>query len=178
MIGTNSNGGLVNIPNCTISVPGAKTIYLNALPDISDTKQATYNDEPIIGRSFPLKTYSHSDNRAISMTLHFYLIEPADVDARLSDMRAIESAVYPRVDGIGAPFIPPPVCQIQCGRLLGDNPVCAVLKNYSVRYPTDVVWVEYSDTYLPVKWDVETQWDVIYRSDQLPGQDKIFRSGL
>jgi ribosomal protein S26 len=178
MKGSNNNGALVSIPNCSIAIPGAKMIELKSLPDISDTKQAAYNDEAVIGRSFPLKTFSHSENRVINMTLHFYIIEPRDVDDRLSDLRAIESATYPREGQGGVPFIPPPVCQIQCGKLLGDRPLCAVLRNYSVKYPIDVVWIENGGTYLPIKFDVETSWEVIYRSDQLPGQSKIFDSGV
>lgn len=177
MRGTNSNGGLAVIPNCSVIIPGAKTITFNALPELSGAKNAVYNDEPIIGRATPLKTYSHSDNRAINLTFHFFVIEPADINARLSDMRALDSATYPRIDSSGAPFIPPPVCQLQFGRLLGDNPVCAVLKSYSVKWPTDVVWLEDNGIYLPMKFDVDTQWDAVYRSDQLPGQDRIFSIG-
>lgn len=179
MKGTKDNGGLQIIPNCRIDIPGCKPILLNALPDISDSKEAVYNDEPIIGRSFPLKTYSHSENRAINMTLHFYLIEPGDVADRLDNLRALQSALYPR-DGSGGstPFIPPPVCKIQCGKLLGDRAVCAVLKSCSTKYPIDVVWVEQGGVYLPLKFDVDTSWHVIYRTDQLPGQQNIYSSGV
>ncbi len=178
MKATNGRGSLVEIPNCTIAIPGAKIIRLKAIPDLSDSKQTAYNDDPIIGRSFPLKTFSHSENRAISLTLHFYIVENADVADRLSDLRALQSALYPREDSSGVPFIPPPVCQIRCGKLLGDGPLCAVLKQYSFKVPIDVVWTEIDGTYLPLKFDVETQWDTIYRSDQLPGQEKIFKSGV
>jgi hypothetical protein len=179
MKATDPQGALVRIPNCAIYIPGCNTIFLDALPDISDTKDAEYSDENIPGRSFPLKTYAYSTNRAINMTLHFYILRPSDVSTRIDNLRAIESATYPR-DGSGGntPFIPPPVCQLQCGRLLGDNPVCAVLKSYSVKYPIDVVWVEQDTAYLPLKFDVETSWHVIYRSDQLPGQSKIYQSGV
>lgn len=178
MRGTNPDGTLSPIPNCYVNIPGAKKVVLNALPGLSDSKQAEYNDEPIIGRATTLKTYSHSGSRSISITFHFYLAGPADVAERLSDLRAIESAVYPREDSSGAPFIPPPVCQIRCGRLLGDNPVCAVLRSYNVRFPEDVVWVEQGETFLPMKFDVETQWDVVYTSNDLPGQDRIFSKGV
>lgn len=179
MKATNSTGALLPIPNCTINIPGCRTIELNALPDVSDTKEAQYNDEPIIGRAFPLKTFSHSENRVINMTLHFFILNPADVTLRMDNLRAIQSATYPR-DGVSGntPFIPPPVCQLQCGRLLGDRPVCAVLRSYSVKYPIDVVWTEYEGAYLPIKFDIDTQWQVVYRSDRLPGQQNIYEDGV
>ena len=62
-----NNGSLVTVPDCEIKIPGASfngsdygVIPLNNLPDISDAKTAVYNGENIIGRSFPLYTYSYS----------------------------------------------------------------------------------------------------------------------
>lgn len=175
---TGPSGQLINLRDCYIFVPNYGTIYLNNLPDISDGKGAAYNDETPIGRSFPLKTYSHSDNRTISMQLHFYVGKQADVVDNLSYLRAIESAVYPR-DQVGgaanAPFVPPPICRIKCGRLLANEELCCVLKTYSVKFPTDVAWDE--DFYTPYKFDVDTSWDVVYKSSDLPGQGRILNSG-
>lgn len=171
------SGKLVTIEDCYIVIPGALTILLNVLPEISEGKGAAYNDEPVIGRSFPLKTFSHSENRVISMTLHFHVVSPTDIDLNLKYLNAIRSAVYPRESKGGAPFIPPPICQIKCGRLLGDTPVCAVLKNYNVRFPTEVPWDTIMNTYLPYKFSVDTSWDVVYETSQLPGQERIFKSG-
>ena len=174
---TTSPGGQPQIlKNCFIRIPNADTIRMKALPDISDSKSASYNDESIIGRSFPLKTYSHSENRAISMQLHFFIAEEADIQTNLRYLRALESAVYPQDDNSGAPFIPPPVCRIRCGSLLAAyGELCAILKSYSVKFPTDVAWDESS--YLPYKFDVDTSWEVVYRSTNLPGQSRIFRYG-
>ena len=72
MRSTIDGGGLAKIENCYIIVPGAGTITLNNLPDISDSKSAAYDDEPIMGRAFPLKTYSHSENRSTSFTIHLF----------------------------------------------------------------------------------------------------------
>jgi hypothetical protein len=174
-------GPLKALPDCWIKIPisnnpPAYTVDLYALPDISDSKSASYNDEPIIGRAFPLKTYSHSDNRTISMQLHLFVTHPDDVDRNLNHLRVLESAVYPRVDQIsGAPFIPPPVCRIQCGKILGDEPLCVVLKQYSVKFPIDVAWDERS--YLPWKFDVDTTWEVVYKAPDLPGQTRIVFTG-
>lgn len=40
--------------------------------DIRDSKTAVYQDYPIIGRSIPLKAYSYSQARTISLTLQFF----------------------------------------------------------------------------------------------------------
>lgn len=178
MRANNEDGSLRVIPDCFVAIPGAKEVQLRALPDLSDQKSVAYNDEPVIARSFPLKTYSHSENRTIGLTFHFYTTSPADLERNLSDLRAIESAAYPRNAANGAPFLPPPVCKIKCGKLLGDDGVCAVLRSYNVRFPPDVPWeIDLGGSLLPYKFDVDTTWDVVYVSTELPGQEKIFKSG-
>jgi|GEM_PF-6866659 len=172
---TLQGGALTVIRDCWIYIPTFGPILLYALPDISDSKSAAYNDEPIIGRSFPLKTYSHSDNRSISMQVHLYVTKPDDVATNLAYLRAIESCTYPKDGAMGTPFAPPPVCQIKCGKLLGATPLCVVLKQYSVKFPTDVTW---DDTdYTPWKFDIDTTWEVVYSSAALPGQERIMAWG-
>ena len=184
---TLDDGSLVPINDCYIIIPIIKNrditqgqnefkIILDVLPDISDTKSASYSDENIIGRSAPLKTYSNSDNRSITMQLHFIVSKPADVQGNLQKLRAIQSAVYPRDGFESAPFVPPPVCKIKCGNLLcSSGELCVVLKQYSVKFPTEVAWNE--NTFTPMKFDVDTTWDVVYASSSLPGQEKIFGLG-
>ena len=180
---TINTGALVPIEDCYIIIPrersrdpfGEHKIVLNNLPDISDSKSASYADETIIGRSSPIKTYSQSDNRSISMTIHFLITKPEDIELNLQNLRAIQSAVYPR-ESNSFPFIPPPVCRIKCGKLLSSSgDLCVVLKNYSVKFPTEVAWMEGSFT--PMKFSVDTQWDVVYASSDLPGQERIFNLG-
>jgi hypothetical protein len=153
--------------------PGA--IVMTNLPDLSDAKSASYNDEPIMGRTMPMKTYSHSENRSISLTIHFAATNQDDLSQNLNDLRALESCVYPRTATSGLPFVPPPVCQIKCGQLLGKSALCVVLKSYSIKFPTDVPWDDI--TYVPYKFDVDTQWDVVYDTANLPGQERILQLG-
>lgn len=169
------NSGFGNVPLLESSGFDVVKITFDNLPDISDSKSASYNTEPVIGRSTPLPTYSHSDSRTISITCHF-IIPDGNFDKYITYLRALESATYPRIiASSGAPFVPPVVCSIKCGKLLGDSPLCCVLQNYSVKFPTDVVWDEVS--LLPIKFDVDTSWLVVYSSDELPNQDRIFSSG-
>ena len=164
------NGKLQNIPNCYIKIQG-KEIPMNVLPDISDSKSAAYNDEPVIGRSFPMKTYSHSDNRSINWTAYFISTSINDIYQNLDYLTLIESAVYPR-DQAFQPYAPPPVCALRCGHLLDPYAdICAVMKSYSVKFPTDVAWDK--DTNLPYKFSIDIQFDVVYESSMLPGQEKI-----
>lgn len=167
-------GELLPIKDCSISIADEE-IILRILPDISDSKGASYADETIIGRTTPVKTYSHSENRAISMELHFIALKRADIQKNLDYLRLIQSAVYPRDAGDGAPYKPPPVCKLICGKLLGEDGVCAVLKNYSVKFDPQMVWDK--DTLLPYKFDVSTSWEVVYASSNLPGQEMIMDTG-
>jgi hypothetical protein len=175
---TGPTGLLKDLPNCYVDIPNYGKINLNNLPEISDSKSAAYNDETAIGRSQPLKTYSHSDNRVISMQLKFYVGKQEDINTNLNHLRALESAVYPR-DQVGgaanAPFVPPPICRIRCGKLLAEDELCCVLQSYSVKFPTDVAWDE--TFYLPYKFDVDTSWQTVYKSSDLPGQGRILNSG-
>jgi hypothetical protein len=145
-------------------------IRMYILPDISDSKGASYNNEPIPGRSFPLKTYAYSEDRQISIQLHMVTDCEDRVYENLGYLRMLQSAVYPQESNT-MPYYPPPVCQIVCGQLLGNKPLNAVLKNYSVRFPTDQAWHEW--TFLPAKFDVDTSWDIVYRPTNLPGQAMI-----
>lgn len=184
---TRTGGALVPITDCYIEIPTVsqgwsvtgsslkRTIVMKVLPEISDSKQANYSEEPLMGRSFPLKTYSHSDNRSISMTIHMVVSAPEDIENNLKDLRAIQSAVYPRHGMADAPYVPPPVCRIKCGRLLAESELCVVLKQYTVKFPTEVAWDESS--FVPFKFDIDTSWDVVYKSSDLPGAERIFQLG-
>lgn len=178
---TIANGDLTDLTDAYIIVPNPSggadfKINLNVLPDISDSKSAVYNNEPIIGRSFPLKTYSHSDDRIISVTIHLIAKKNSDLYTNLLIKRTLESCLYPRSDQTqSVPFKPPPVCKIKMGKLLADNELCVIMKSCSVKYPTDVPW-DYI-TYTPWKFDIDTNWEVVYRTSDLPGQEKIISFG-
>ena len=179
----NSKGGTsgTSTARCYIRIPSKiqgtaitdTMIKLYTLPDVSDTKTASYSNESVVGRSSPIKTYSHSDDRQISIQLHFVTDCEDRVWENLKYLRMLQSAVYPQYDTTDVPYYPPPVCKIVIGQLLGKCPLCAVLKSYAVRYPTDVAWDEI--TFLPQKFDVDTSWEVVYRPTNLPGQEKILR---
>lgn len=178
------NGSLTGVPGCYIKIPGAGDIELSNLPDISDTKSAVYNSEAIMGRAAPLYTYSHSGDRNLSIQLHFFIVDEGDGAKNLKYLRWLESAVYPRdpqAQGGSASFVPykpPPICQIACGELLakGDN-ICAVLQSYSVKFPTDVAWDISDFGYCPFRFDVDTNWIVVYTTSDLPFQDRIVTFG-
>lgn len=168
-------GPLIEIADCYVNIPGFGKIVFNNLPDISDSKGADYNDETVIGRASPLKTYAQSQNRTISMQIHMIVSQPSDTQYNLQALRAIQSAAYPRVGASGAPFIPPPICRIKCGNLLADEELCVVLKQYSVKFPTEVAWDE--NDFTPFKFDIDTSWDVVYKSSDLPNQQRILQLG-
>lgn len=183
------NGNLTKIKNCYIIIPvdtGNRNIFQNSnnrkiefysLPDLSDGKQASYNNDGIQGRSFPLYTYSHSGDRTIGLQLHFFIINDGDGRRNIEDLRLLQSAVYPRKHNDNlAPYRPPPVCLIKIGKLLSEeSAICAVLQSYNVKFPTDVAWEE--ETCCPYKFDVDTSWLVVYNSQSLPFQERIVEVG-
>lgn len=170
-----NNGSLTPLNECWVDIPKAGKITFSNLPDISDSKSAVYNTEAIIGRSTPLYTYSHSGDRTINMTMHFFVIDKGDVDKNLRYLKWIQSAVYPRGPEGESPFVPPVICRIKCGSILASEPICCFLQSYSVKFPTEVAWDE--QTFCPFRFDVETSWVVVYTSDDLPDQSRIVNYG-
>jgi len=149
---------------------------MDNLPDLSDSKSAAYTDETVIGRSFPMKTYSHSENRSISWTMHLFVKKTADIQGNLDILRTLESLTYPRNSGPG-PYAPPQIVKLKCGNLLAQGqPLCAVLKSYTVKFPTDVVWDK--DHLTPYKMDIDLSFEVVYSSNDLPGAERILRTGF
>lgn len=173
-------GSIHKIADCYIQI-GQEKIVMQSLPDISDSKSVTYNDETAMGRSSPIKTFSHSDARQIGMAMHFF-VTTGDTGSSGSDtpdrliriIRTIQSAAYTREEG-GDAFVPPHICRLKCGKLLADKELCVILKSYSIKYPTDVVWDRAS--LVPIKVDIDTTWEVVYKSSDLPGADKIQQFG-
>jgi hypothetical protein len=176
MKATDANGLLTQIEGCTISIPGAGTLIPRILPEISDSKSASYTDEVVIGRSFPIKTFSHADNRVFSVRWHFLIINAQTRTEAVNGLKAIQSCVYPYDQSANGstPYAPPAICKLSCKRLFAtgkDEAICAVLRRYAVSYPTEVGWDE--ETYLPYKFSVEMEWEAVFASTNLPGRDKI-----
>jgi hypothetical protein len=189
MKATFSGGQLQNIQNCYIEILGTKIIS-RIIPDISDTKSATYTSEAGMGRSMPFKNYTNSDDRVIGWTAHYVVAQKSDIKDFLREIKLIQSAVYPRMllsvsDNNTAPFAPPPICTLSCGALLqrgkpvGDKTtafVHAVMKSYSIKYDTSVPWDE--KYLLPYKFDIDMSFEVVYDQSELPGQERILAGDI
>jgi len=169
-------GNLVPIQDCYIEIENTKVI-MKIMPDISDSKSVSYPDENAIGRSMPFKSFQNSENRSISWTAHFVMCKEEDREDIIQTLRLFEACTYPMTENTGgAPYSPPPICKLKCGRLLSEfEPVCAVMKSYSVKFDTSVPWDD--DGYIPYKLDVDMQFEVVYNQSQLPGFEKIMSDG-
>lgn len=184
MKATFSGGQLRDIQNCYIEILGKKIIS-RIIPDISDSKQATYTSEAGMGRSMPFKNYTNSDDRTIGWTAHYVVAQKRDIKDFLKEIKLIQSALYPRMQVASnvAPFMPPPICILSCGALLQKGKpelagnrkqtafVYAVMKSYSIKYDTSVPWDE--EFLLPYKFDIDMSFEVVYDQSELPGQEKI-----
>jgi hypothetical protein len=174
---TSKKGILVPLNDCYIAarISGKDyTIYMCILPDISDSKQSSYSDETGMGRSAPIKVFSHGDTRSVSWTAHFFSPTKNIAEENLQNLRILESLVYPDVS-LTTIVSPPPIARIKCGSLLGAAELCVVLKSYTVKFPTDVAWDK--DTYMPIKFDVDMNFEVVYQTVRLPGASQIINFG-
>ena len=185
------NGELKIIPDCFIranisgqAIPYQVDMYI--LPDISDSKQANYSDETGVGRSAPLKVFSHGETRSISWTAHFFSPTSEMAEKNLNSLRILESLVYPD-SNTKSIVSPPPIATIKCGNLLSSGELCVVLKSYTVKFPTDVAWQDIRTDggvkpgirgdYMPIKFDVDMTFEVVYQTLDLPGAGKILNFG-
>lgn len=173
MKATLAGGKLKKIDDIYIRI---KQYKINAyiMPDISDSKGATYADENSIGRTTPFKNYSFSENRVIQWSHHWIIDHKDRVDEILTDIRYLQSLAYP--SNHYKPYTPPWIAHIKAGNILGKEELCCVLKTYSIKYPTDVPWYQDgSDTSLPYKIDMELNFEVVYdnRSGKIPYAEDI-----
>ena len=189
MKATDASGNLLPIKNCYIKafINGIdREVKMYILPDISDSKQANYSDETGVGRSAPLKVFSHGETRSISWAVHFFSDTKQKASENLDNLRILESLVYPD-ESSNSIVSPPPIARIKCGILLGETELCVVLKGYSVKFPTDVAWQDIrpnstlitpiSDVYMPIKFDVDLTFEVVYQTINLPGAKRILQFG-
>lgn len=184
MRATDASGNLLPIKNCYIKafVNGKdREVKMYILPDISDSKQANYSDETGVGRSAPLKVFSHGENRSISWAVHFFSDTQQKARENLDNLRILESLVYPD-NNINSIVSPPPIARIRCGDLLSNDDLCVVLKTYTVKFPTDVAWQTFESevgtgSYMPIKFDVDMTFEVVYQTIQLPNSSKILNFG-
>lgn len=154
-------GKLKNIDDIYIEING-EYIYAYILPDISDSKSASYADENSIGRTTPFKNYSFSENRVISWTHHWIIDVDQRVDQILKEIRLLQSLVYPTKEIL--PYAPPNIAHIKAGNILDEEDLCCVLKSYSVKYATDVPWYNKSSSSvsIPYKVDMDLNFEVVY----------------
>ena len=189
MRATDASGNLLPINNCYIKafVDGIdREVKMYILPDISDSKQASYSDETGVGRSAPLKVFSHGETRSISWTVHFFSDTQQKAFENLDNLRILESLAYPD-ESTNSLVSPPPIARIKCGILLGETELCVVLKGYSVKFPTDVAWQDIrtdsvirpgiNGQYMPIKFDVDLTFEVVYQTLDLPGAKRILQFG-
>lgn len=171
--GTKNDGSLAPLQyesqgggKCELQTP-CGCITLKILPDITDSKGAQYVNDPAPGRSSPMLTYAYSEPRNITTEFHFMITKFEDIMENLKAIRIIQNLVYPGPPSGIVPFTPPPVVRFICGVLMdGIDGLCLVLKNYSIRYPTEVAWDV--TTFIPYKFSISCSWEVVYPCNKLP----------
>jgi hypothetical protein len=176
---TINNGDLKNLLGCYLQYKNT-TVYPHVLPEISDAHGAQYSDEPVMGRSMPVKVFNAGSDRTISWRWKFVSTSIKRYEENLKNINFLKSLTYPMDETVNVPFLPPPIVTLKCGALLGSTPVSAVCTSCNVSYPTDVVWGG-SDSggtdFLPFEINVETSFSVVYKPSNLPGQERIMKYG-
>lgn len=175
---TNKLGKLSRIEDCYIRASDF-IIHMNNLPDITDSKDASYAEESGMGRSTPFKTFNSGGSRKIGWKIKMISYDQESILENLDNLRKLESCVYPRPDPANAiPYIPPRILSLKCGSLIANTEVTAILMSYSVTFPSDQVWnTTEQGKYLPAKIDVDLNFEIVYDSRYLPGANRIIELG-
>jgi hypothetical protein len=179
MKATTDTGILRFIDDCYIQVGSLAPIGMYIMPEIQDSHGASYSVQNGIGRSLPAYTFGNGEARTIGWTIHLYADYPDRLLFNLQTLRIIESCTYPRIGTGNLPFVPPSICKLKCGAVLGTYEIAAVLKNYNVTFPVDVQWSTNIPGYgsIPYKFDITCQFEVVYDASQLPGAERIITDG-
>lgn len=185
--GESSPGQLAPIPNCWIRIPveigevaaGEDTFLIREIPEITDSKSANYTSQTIFGRSSPIRSYSNSEARKLSVSFNVYNTSEGVRRANFFLLRRIEAAVHPSYQP--SQYQPPPVCQFQCGVALSGmiggpeedaevRPVNVIIQNYSFSFGQDTF---YDDDLLPFVIGVSLDLEVVYSQSTLPGSADV-----
>lgn len=165
------------------SAPGAEQAYAGMrrvqftwLPEEwSETVGANWNETEILGRSEPYQVYASTSAKTVNIDFTFFaqgtiagqLIDDAIEAEILSNVRFLESLVYPVVDDTGFVIGPAP-CILTLGQFW-TNRVIATDVNTTYRLPVD------PETHNPMYAEVSMSFKVVNRvpksaADVLAGQ--------
>lgn len=192
MLSTNlQTNGLAWIKGCYLYAKG-RTVYPTVLPELTDKHNATYSDEPIMGRSMPVKSYASSGDRIITWKWKFVNVNRESYLRNLEDYNFLKSLTYPiSQPNSPLPYEPPPICNIRCGSIFAGyaqqgldlNVICT---DCSASFPTDVAWTSFSSSvmaeqeelnFMPMEFHVDTTFAVVYKATNLPGQERVMTLG-
>lgn len=156
----------LRVPQSSNPLNGGETWRLYALPEITESKDATYSDAPILGRATPVKTYSYSTYRKLSVTFHLHGTSHKMHVYNTKFVHAVASAVHPVYANT---YLPPRICQFFCGPLI--DLVSVVVTHYSFSMSPEVVW----PGLVPIDMTLQADMDVVYAFANLPGADDVLQ---
>jgi hypothetical protein len=184
LLATTADANVNSIPGVWLRIPNTKpprdggVWRFKTLPEVQVQKDATYGDVTILGRSSPVKTYSGSGYRKLSVTFHLHSFSEADKNYNLLFIRALDSLLHPIYEDT---YMPPPVAQFRCGNLVGQmsnastslgSYVHVICMNTSYTLDPSVVWIGRIDLF-PVYISVQASFDIVYPFSELPGQKDV-----
>lgn len=147
-----------------------------ALPEVSDSKEAQYSDIPILGRSSPIPTFSHSGYRKFQIAFHLHSITDELKQYHVNFIRAVASLVHPEYNNS---YRPPRLAWFKCGSLIGiptatggRGYVRILAESYSYTMDPEYVWLDQLDL-VPQYIALNINVRVVYSYARLPGADSV-----
>ena len=166
------NGRLLKLKATCYIIIDDFTYDFRSLPEISDSKQANYNSQTVFGRSSPIRSYSDSGARSISVNFDLYNTDEESRSTNASFLRYLAVAVHPTYEG----YQPPPICKFACGSLLsgkidGDpEPISCLIMDYNISYGRDSI---FDDKMMPFHVSGSLNLEVVHSRASLPGKKEV-----
>jgi hypothetical protein len=175
-----SSGRLSFVEGVSMRIPaaggGVREWQFVALPEVSDSKEAQYSDIPILGRSSPIPTFSHSGYRRLQIVFHLHSTSEELRKYHAQFIWAAASLVHPEYE---QSYRPPRLAWFKCGTLIGGGSDRTSggyvrLLTDSVNYTLDPeqVWLDRSDL-MPQYVSLSMAVRVVYNYRGLPGANKV-----
>ena len=153
-------------------------IWLEASPNIGETRQASYDNYNIIHLPTDLYAYRHTSGRKFSLSAKLISRNVKEATANIGYINLARKWLLPNFgNGVGLAGATPPILKLYAYNNKNINGVNVVLKLYSWDFPEDVDYIYEASEPMPVIGSLRIELDEIYSAKQITAGDWQIKGG-